>query len=386
MAGTADTGCLPGCADFLKRGTKSDAGVWSPFEKGRPDLLALSMPEIRDQGRRGLMGIQMTAVCVEATIPGKKKKEKRYRLPAEGEAMLADIQVEDIERVYESIPYGVIDEPLPPQGSLGFRVQLYGLVNWRQFFLPRQLLAAGIFAKHTRAAIANLRETQPDHAEGIGVCLAIIFTETVDYMTTGCRWRDDHQKVAGTIAGYKLPMVWDFAEANPITESDRLYRAAIRAVSDAIGAFMRACAKAPDAPSVRCISSLAAELTDQDLCFTDPPYYDAIPYADLNFFRIWQKRIIGDFNPEFREVFERPSPTWDSRTHRRMRFGATSLQPRFGYFAIPARRNSSFTRANSRRRRDREELTPFCELRGKSARHRSRAFRRFQVRAKTTLA
>lgn len=35
--------------------------------------------------------------------------------------------------------------------------------------------------------------------------------------------------------------------------------------------------------------------------------------ADLmNFFRIWQKRIIGDFSPEFREVFERASPTWDA--------------------------------------------------------------------------
>jgi hypothetical protein len=49
---TADT-----LEDFLKKGTKSDAGVWSPFEKGRPDLLALTMDEIREQGRRGLMGI-----------------------------------------------------------------------------------------------------------------------------------------------------------------------------------------------------------------------------------------------------------------------------------------------------------------------------------------
>ena len=32
----------------------------------------------------------------------------------------------------------------------------------------------------------------------------------------------------------------------------------------------------------------------------------------MNFFRIWQKRIVGDFNPEFREVFDRPSPTWDA--------------------------------------------------------------------------
>jgi hypothetical protein len=108
-------------------------------------------------------------------------------------------------------------------------------------------------------------------------------------------------------------MVWDFAEANPLSERDRYYAGGIRAVSDAIGAFMRVCAKASDTPDVRCVSSLAVELSSQDLCFTDPPYYDAIPYADLmNFFRIWQKRILVDFSPEFREVFERPSPTWDA--------------------------------------------------------------------------
>jgi adenine-specific DNA methylase len=298
--------------DFLKKGTKSDAGVWSPFDKGRPDLLALTMDEIREQGRRGLMSAQMTAVCVEAALPGKKKTEKRYRLPTEDDLRVADVQVEEIDEVFSGVPYGVIDEPLPPLGSLGFRVQLYGLVNWRQLFTARQLLAAGVFLKHTREAVASLRETEPENAEAIAVYLTTIVGKTVDYMSTGCRWRDDHQKVVGTIAGYKLPMVWDFAEANPITESDRLYSAAIRAVSDAIGTFMQVCAKAPDVPAVRCVSSLTTELTGQDLCFTDPPYYDAIPYADLmNFFRIWQKRIIGDFSPEFREVFDRPSPTWD---------------------------------------------------------------------------
>jgi len=305
---TADT-----LEDLLKKGTKSDAGVWSPFEKGRPDLLALTMPEIREQGRRGLMGNQMTAVCVEAPVPGKKKTEKQYRLPTEDELLLADVQVEEIEEAFSGIPYGVIDEPLPPQGSLGFRVQLYGFVNWRQLFTPRQLLAAGVFLKHTRGAIARIRETDPENVEALAVYLTVIFGRFIDYCSMQCSWEPSDGEVKHTIAGYKLPMVWDFAEANPLSERDRYYAGGIRAVSDAVGAFMRVCAKAPGAPVVRCVSSLATELAGQDLCFTDPPYYDAIPYSDLmNFFRIWQKRIIADFNAEFREVFERPSPTWDA--------------------------------------------------------------------------
>lgn len=297
---------------FLRDGTKSDAGVWSPFEKGRPDLLALTMNEIREQGRKGLFGIQMTAVCVEVNVKGKKRPEKDYRLPTQDDLDMSDVQERDVEQIFEGNPYGIIDEPLPPQGSLGFRVQLYGFLNWRQMFTPRQLLAAGVFVKHTRAAISAIRESDPENAEAIAVYLSAIFGRFIDYCSMQCSWEPSDGEVKHTVAGYKLPMVWDFAEANPLSARDRYYAGGIRAVADAIGFFMKQSAQSPSVPSVRCVSSLARQLENQDLCFTDPPYYDAIPYADLmNFFRIWQKRIIGDFNTEFREIFERPSPTWD---------------------------------------------------------------------------
>ena len=299
--------------DFLSKGTKSDAGVWSPFASGRPDLVALTMDEIRQQGQRGLMGIQMTAVCVQAPVPGKKRTEKKYRLPTADEIALADVPEETIEDAFADTPYGIIDEDLPPQGSLGFRVQLYGFVNWRQLFTPRQLLAAGVFVKHTREAVEAIRGSDPENAEALAVYLTVVFGRFIDYASQQCRWESNGGEVKSTMSGYKLPMVWDFAEANPLSDRDRYYAGGIRAVSDAVGAFCRSTAPATGRPNLRCVSSMKMELPEQDICFTDPPYYDAIPYADLmNFFRIWQKRIIGDFNEEFREVFERPSPTWNS--------------------------------------------------------------------------
>ncbi|OQC13495.1 MAG: hypothetical protein BWX73_02300 [Lentisphaerae bacterium ADurb.Bin082] len=309
---TADT-----LEDFLKKGTRGDAGVWSPFDKGRPDLIAVNAAEIRDQGRRGLMGIQMTAVCVEAVPPGQKRPVKTYRVPTEDEFQAADVQAEDIEDVFDGIPFGVIDEETPKGGgrraSRAFALQNYGMMQWRDVFTPRQLLAAGTFLKHTRAAIARMRDLDPENAEALGVYLTVVFGRFLDYCSSLCSWEPSGGEVKHTIAGYKLGMVWDFAEANPLSERDRYYAGGIRAVSDAAAAFMRVAAKAAGRPDVRCVSSLAAELSGQDLCFTDPPYYDAIPYADLmNFFRVWQKRIVGDLNDEFREVFTRESPTWDA--------------------------------------------------------------------------
>lgn len=302
--------------DFLKSGTKSDAGAWSPFDRGRPDLLALNMDEIRDQARRGLMSIQMTAVCVESIPPGKTKPIKTYRELTSVDIEAAQVQIEDIEAVFCGVPYGMPDEDTPKGGgkraSRAFALQNYGIMKWRDVLTPRQLLAAGVFMKHTRQAIAQIRETDPANAEALAVYLTVVFGRFIDYCSMQCRWEPKDGEVKSTMSGYKMPMVWDFAEANPLSERDRYYAGGIRAVSDAVGAFMRVAAKAADAPTVRCVSSLATELTAQDLCFTDPPYYDAIPYADLmNFFRIWQKRIIADFSPQFRDVFERPSPTWD---------------------------------------------------------------------------
>ena len=192
-------------------------------------------------------------------------------------------------------------------------MQLYGFVNWRQLFTPRQLLAAGVFLKHTREAIAAIRQTDPDNAEALAVYLTVIFGRFIDYCSMQCSWEPSDGEVKHTIAATSCPWFGTSPRRTRYRTRDRYYAGGIRAVSDAIGAFMRVCAKAPDTPDVRCVSSLATELSDQDLCFTDPPYYDAIPYADLmNFFRIWQKRILVDFSPEFREVFERPSPTWDA--------------------------------------------------------------------------
>jgi adenine-specific DNA methylase len=106
--------------DFLKNGTRSKAGVWSPFEKGRPDLLALNVNEIREQGRRGLMGMQMTAVCVEAPIPGKTKTEKRYRLPSQDDLRCADVQIEEVEDVFHGVPYGIPNPDKPEPTGIVF--------------------------------------------------------------------------------------------------------------------------------------------------------------------------------------------------------------------------------------------------------------------------
>src|SRR5438046_9246557 len=58
-------------------------------------------------------------------------------------------------------------------------------------------------------------------------------------------------------------------------------------------------------PHILLHSATKATETLHDLIVTDPPYYDAIPYADLmDFFYVWLRRTLCGLLPEIEEVFK----------------------------------------------------------------------------------
>ena len=89
------------------------------------------------------------------------------------------VEIEDLDEVFHDIPFGIPEEPTPAGGGSGaaraFALHNYGLKKWRDLFTPRQLLALGVFVKHTRHAIMELQKLYPDQpeiAEAIGAYLA----------------------------------------------------------------------------------------------------------------------------------------------------------------------------------------------------------------------
>lgn len=297
---------------FIARGTMNRSGVWCPVS-GRPGLIALTMDDLRRQGQQGLLSTQMTAVVVEATVG--KKTRKRYRLPTDADLLAAGVEQEDLEEVFREIPFGIPDEPLPPVGTLGFRIPLYGFTKWRNLFTPRQLLALGIFVRHTRHAIAELQKLYPDQpeiAEAIGAYLTVTFGRFLNYMSTQCLWASAADEIKQTFSRYAFPITWDFAEASPLAESDRFYQGGLEVGVKALEAVLKATAGRP-APHLNCESSINAVHTGHDVVFTDPPYYNAIPYSDLmDFFFVWQKRILVGFGGEVSKIFTRElTPKWD---------------------------------------------------------------------------
>src|SRR5439155_19419451 len=96
-----------------------------------------------------------------------------------------------------------------------------------------------------------------------------------------CTWTLTRETTRGTFARFALPMTWDFAEAAPLEESSGGYPGAIDWTALYVSHVLRSSTKSP-APRASQRSATEGGLQHcYDVVVTDPPYYDAINYADL---------------------------------------------------------------------------------------------------------
>ena len=307
-------------SDFFKNGTKSPSGIWSPIN-GRPGLIALTTDDLRRQGRQGLLGVQMTAVVVDASKEGAKKTYRRYRVPAETEIEQATAEMEVLEALFSEIPFGLPTEPIPTGssrrgGGSAFTVPTFGFDKWFKLFTTRQLLALGTLVRHSRLAAEQLRNTSAEACEAISAYLALTIDRVADRSSTICTWTINWDKIRNTFARFALPVAWDFAEGVPTAEASGGYPGQLELVSQFLDHSLRMGIVASP-PSIERLSAIAPRTSSYDVIMTDPPYYDAIPYSDLmDFFYVWLRRTLYGVSPEIDTAFSEPlGPKWNHQTN-----------------------------------------------------------------------
>ena len=196
----------------------------------------------------------------------------------------------------------VPDEELPYLRSI-FNVNLIGIGRWDQMFTSRQLVSLLKLAELVRACATRIDPQDPEFATAVATSLALAVDRQADYSSSICTWVQGGEFVGHTFAqGQSLPIKWDFAEVVPFASGSGNWDGAIGWVTRVLDQT----AAAQSLPgSVERASSTNQPLPDDSaqLVFTDPPYYDAVPYADLSdFFYVWLKRTIGTLHPQlFRE-------------------------------------------------------------------------------------
>jgi putative DNA methylase len=216
--------------------------------------------------------------------------EKDLKALAKAEAALK-LKQEANKLAFNLIP----DEPLPPQGTLGFRVQLYGMKQWGHLFSPRQVLVLVTLNEKTRKVREQLEKLNDvGLGEAVQAALALNVDKMADYGSSLASWSSpaSQETVRGTFSRQALAMVWDFAEACPFVNSSGGWTHNLSFLTSPLEAASRC---ALSSGHVERASATKHPLPDDcvDAFVTDPPYYDAIPYADLSdYFIVWLKRSL----------------------------------------------------------------------------------------------
>ena len=228
---------------------------------------------------------------------------RHYRVPTDADYAAVRLAQKQVEDALDEWAGGgrqgmcpVPNEPLPPVGTLGFRVQRYGMTQWGDLFTARQKAALLRLGQLT----SNVRQASPETK----LLLSLAISRFTDDFSSLSRWMD-RETPAATFTRQALPILWDFCEIAPLDDASWSYSSSVRWVAGA--------AKA--ATSSRPGQMQQANATDHPLpdhaaqvWFTDPPYYDAVPYADLSdFFFVWLKRIIGR-HPLMTDPFDSENP------------------------------------------------------------------------------
>ncbi len=171
------------------------------------------------------------------------------------------------------------------------RVHLYGITRWRDIFTDRQALALATFSKLVKecgAQIANSGDIELSDA--VQACLALAVDRCADKCASLVVWHLTGEKVEHVFGRQALPMVWDFADGNPLSEIGwpGACEWIVRALESNVKVGLHA-------GHVERGSATAHPLPDDSAqaFITDPPYYDAVPYSTLsNFFYVWLKRTV----------------------------------------------------------------------------------------------
>ncbi len=225
-------------------------------------------------------GLRMIAVIEPGT------QSKGYRLPTEKEKM--------IPSTIEIVPNLPLTR-LPAGNKRDLHCTGWGIDKWTDIFLPRQLLAITTLIKNI-PSVGHLAFDK-EYAFAISSYLSIFVDRIAIANTRLGRWHNRRETLENPFSKQAIPMMFDFPESNMFSGSagsaeNQLDWITRYIESECVSQFST---ETRNASSTDRSQFLPKSLT---AVITDPPYYDAIAYADLSdFFYVWLKLSLGKILP-----------------------------------------------------------------------------------------
>lgn len=208
--------------------------------------------------------------------------DRDFEIVHKAREALKVVDVGGLQNGLSAIP----DEPTPTGGGSGagraFSLQKYGMLTFGDIFTARQKLAMATLARRIQATSTS---------DVIGRMLALTLGKLVDLSNAICRWEPVAECPRNVFGSGRVKPSWDFAEGIPLSDSSGGFLVCLENLVAGISSLVgieRSCS-----PQVAAAQHSPLPNDACHIWFTDPPYYDAIPYADLSdVFYAWEKRAL----------------------------------------------------------------------------------------------
>ncbi|VXD24264.1 conserved hypothetical protein [Planktothrix serta PCC 8927] len=255
-----------------------------------------SKPYIQEQGKAGKIGQQLMAIV--CTTQG--EQGKTYLSGTTYQHYIPDdfAIAKRLEKIVEETGISTPDEPVKVWSGV-FNAPLYGLDKFEKLFTSRQLLSLMTFVKWVKLAHQEMLQQgyEEELAKAIVTYLCLGIGKVLDRLSALGVWYTGGEKLQSPVASGRLPMCWDFPEANPLEKGSGGWEKG----QEYLISTLRKLGEISNLASAKRQPCQKLDLPDfsLDAIITDPPYFDAIPYADLSdYFYVWFKRSIGYLYPE----------------------------------------------------------------------------------------
>jgi len=251
---------------------------------------------VRDEALAGRMGAKLMAVV------GEGERGRVYVSPTDDQVRAA----EDVPPAKNAPRQSLANDPR------NIWCVNYGLDTIDKLFTPRQLVALTTFSDlmaETRERVASdaaaawphlplrpaTEATASGYADAVVTYLSFAIDKLSDWSSTTCSWIHSIQGVRDTFARQAIPMVWDYVEINPLSDSVGNFANHVEWVADGIAGLVTG-----TQGEVSQLDAVVATTCSRGaLVSTDPPYYDNISYANLSdFFYVWLRRSLSAVYPQ----------------------------------------------------------------------------------------
>lgn len=234
------------------------------------------------------------ATLLAVVTVDKTKSGKQFRNPSDRDYETIAMSNEYLEKLSKTNSKDgetlIPDEPTPKGGGRGagraFALHQYGILQWADLFTDRQKVAILTLQKNAK----ELSQTTL-YPDIIPELLAVAVDRVIMSNVSLTNWNSFSEKMQHGFGMQVLRIVWDFAEVVPLADAPGNWKSGYELVANV----------AEKTPVSSTMSRVyVADATEHPLpddsafiWFTDPPYYDAVPYSDLSdFFYVWLRRML----------------------------------------------------------------------------------------------